>query len=318
MKATEKSGSHFGHLFLIVFVIIFLLSFGHVFSREGIGFPAPTWGIGFGNLKNFTGLRFNLADRDIGTINGINITGWKAKESHISGTVNGFSLGLMPMAETLRGIQVGILGTGAEREMAGINLGLLGAGCGGSIAGINVGGLGIGCGGNMTGINIGGLGVGCGGNLTGLNIGGLGVGSGANLEGINIGGLGVGCGANMTGLNLAGLGVGAGNELSGVTFAGLGAGAPRFYGLAAAGIGLGGHELTGVFVTPGTIRVVEDGTFRGLAISGFNHIQGTQRGLAIGIVNYAYRLKGVQIGLINIVRDNPAGRRVLPIININF
>jgi hypothetical protein len=32
-------------------------------------------------------------------------------------------------------------------------------------------------------------------------------------------------------------------------------------------------------------------------------------------VNYTWVLDGVQIGLINIARDNPAGRRVLPIVN---
>jgi hypothetical protein len=64
--------------------------------------------------------------------------------------------------------------------------------------------------------------------------------------------------------------------------------------------------------------VKDNGVMNGLAVSAFNFIKGTQRGVAIGIVNYAYRLRGLQIGLINIVRDNPAGRNVLPIINWNF
>ena len=85
-----------------------------------------------------------------------------------------------------------------------------------------------------------------------------------------------------------------------------------------AGGGIGGEDITGVAVAIGTVRIVNDGTFKGLAISAFNHIKGTQKGVAIGIVNYAYRLKGIQIGLINIVRDNPKGRKALPIININF
>ncbi len=48
-----------------------------------------------------------------------------------------------------------------------------------------------------------------------------------------------------------------------------------------------------------------------------NYIQGTQRGLTIGIVNYARSLHGVQVGVVNIVRNNPKGRRWLPIVNWN-
>ena len=39
------------------------------------------------------------------------------------------------------------------------------------------------------------------------------------------------------------------------------------------------------------------------------------RGLAIGIVNFAEELHGAQIGLMNIARNNPSGRQVLPVIN---
>ncbi len=39
-------------------------------------------------------------------------------------------------------------------------------------------------------------------------------------------------------------------------------------------------------------------------------------GVALGgVVNYAWTIDGLQLGLINIVRDNPAPFRVLPIIN---
>ena len=47
-----------------------------------------------------------------------------------------------------------------------------------------------------------------------------------------------------------------------------------------------------------------------------NAVRGYQRGLSIGLVNYAESLFGVQLGLVNIVRDNPSPFRVLPIINI--
>jgi hypothetical protein len=41
-------------------------------------------------------------------------------------------------------------------------------------------------------------------------------------------------------------------------------------------------------------------------------------GLSVGIVNYAHSVKGVQIGVVNIVRDNPAGLKVLPVFNTSF
>jgi hypothetical protein len=66
------------------------------------------------------------------------------------------------------------------------------------------------------------------------------------------------------------------------------------------------------------IRIENEGEHTGVNISAFNHIKGTQTGLAIGIFNYAHNLKGVQIGLVNYVRDNPEYFKVLPIINANF
>ncbi len=37
------------------------------------------------------------------------------------------------------------------------------------------------------------------------------------------------------------------------------------------------------------------------------------------IVNYAWKLdKGVQIGVVNIIRDNPKGLKVLPVFNAGF
>jgi hypothetical protein len=49
-----------------------------------------------------------------------------------------------------------------------------------------------------------------------------------------------------------------------------------------------------------------------------NQIEGRQSGLSIGIVNYAWELNGIQIGLINYVRDNPKYLKVLPLFNAPF
>jgi hypothetical protein len=56
----------------------------------------------------------------------------------------------------------------------------------------------------------------------------------------------------------------------------------------------------------------------GLSVSAYNQIRGLQAGVAIGLLNFARRLKGIQIGLLNIARNNPPPFRVLPIINAHF
>jgi hypothetical protein len=63
------------------------------------------------------------------------------------------------------------------------------------------------------------------------------------------------------------------------------------------------------------VQVDTGGSARGATIAAVNRIRGHQSGLAIGIVNYAWSLNGVQVGAVNIVRDNPRGRRVLPVVN---
>ncbi|MFZ6001581.1 MAG: hypothetical protein ACOYW3_13810 [Bacteroidota bacterium] len=57
---------------------------------------------------------------------------------------------------------------------------------------------------------------------------------------------------------------------------------------------------------------------KGISVSAFNQIKGTQKGVAFGIVNYTRKIRGVQFGVINIVRENPRGLRVLPIFNTRF
>jgi hypothetical protein len=119
----------------------------------------------------------------------------------------------------------------------------------------------------------------------------------------------------MTGIFVAGAGVGSGGTLKYLSIAGLGVGAPTVKGVAIGGLGVGGEELQGIMVAGATVRIVNDGMLRGVAVSTVNIVQGTTRGLTIGLVNYTRRLHGVQLGLINIARDNPSGRRFLPVIN---
>ncbi len=93
----------------------------------------------------------------------------------------------------------------------------------------------------------------------------------------------------------SGIGVGTGGRLSGITVAGLGAGA---------GGGVDGLTIAGLGVGSG-------GRVRGISIAGL----GVGSGGGVTGLNIAENLRGVQIGLLNIARDNPRGRRVLRIVN---
>jgi hypothetical protein len=106
--------------------------------------------------------------------------------------------------------------------------------------------------------------------------------------------------------------------LTGLTVCGLAAGAKEVVGLTIGGLAVGGRLLKGVHLAGGMVHVPKDGRLVGLAASPFNYIRGSQNGLSIGIVNYAFHVDGVQIGLVNIVRDNPRYLKVLPVFNTSF
>lgn len=352
-----------GFFMPIIIMVLFLSS--QILLAQSLDIPSKDWGLSIGNSKKFSGVRLNFRDHNVQQINGLNITLWAAKYNE-KAIVNGISLGVLPEAGYLKGIQIGLAGVGAESDLKGISLGLigagsgknvsgvaigglgvgsggdvsglmlggLGAGAGGSIKGIAIGGLGIGAGGDITGIGcgllgvgsggnvkgilIGGLGAGVSGNLTGFTLGLLGTGAGENITGVTIGGIGAGAGENITGITVGGIGAGAGVELRGITVGGLGAGAPSVKGLT---LSLGtarGQKVQGVTVAGLWFKVNDDGLMKGLSISAFNQIKGVQNGVSFGIFNWAWHLNGVQLGLINYVRDNPKFLKILPVINVHF
>lgn len=347
-KFFSDAGSR-AFLSAIIFLLTIILIETNA-TAQSLNIPSKYFGLSIGNSKEFTGVRFNFRDNHVKEICGLNFTLWKAGKQNKDAVVNGVSLGLIPEAGYLKGIQLGILGVAAEYEVKGISVGLLGAGSGKDLSGIGIGGLGIGAGsslkgifigglgagaggdvegivfgglgagagGNMTGISIGVLGAGAGEDLKGIVIGGLGAGTGASASGILIGGLGAGTGENMTGIVFGGLGAGCGRELKGIAIGGLGVGAAVIRGLVLGGFGTGGQKVHGILLSGVWNKVTNDGSLNGLSASAFNLIKGNQTGLSLGIVNYAWHLNGFQIGLINYVKDNPKFLRLLPIINAHF
>jgi len=328
------------HIKLLLALILFLpLAFlSEQAIAQGLNIPSRNWGISFGNSVRFTGLRMNVIEKNIEQINGINLSVYQSKNGDLhSGTVNGISIGLPFAGGTANrnGINLGVagvsasnnvsgfnfaaIGTGAGNNLSGINIGGLGVGAGGDVKGINLCGLGGGAGGDVTGVSIGGLGFGAGGDLTGFTFGGLGAGAGGEVKGITIGLLGVGAGKSMSGLSVAGLGMGAGESLNGIALAAGGIMAPSIKGINAA-LFVGGEDVKGFQLAPAYFRIQgeEDASMTGVSVSAFNHIKGSQRGLAIGVFNYARECKGIQIGILNHIADNPRGLRWLPLINASF
>ena len=314
---------------------------------QGIDLTVNDVGLAIGNKPRVTGIRLNYRDRNLQAVRGVNATIWMPYEP-MSGTVDGVALGLpLTGARRITGLAAGVFGVGAADEIVGLGVGGLGlgsgsglrgimlgglgigtggriaglaasavgVGAGGSMRGLMIGGIGVGGGGDVRGIALGGIGVGGGGNLRGLSVGGIGVGVGGSMQGISIGGIGVGAGGDVTGLNIAGIGVGAGGTLKWISIATVGVGAPRIEGFVLSAAA-GAVTAKAAVIAPLYFRI-EEGTLVGGSISSINYIKGAQRGLTIGLFNYARQLHGVQLGVINVV-DGPRGRRVLPIVNAQF
>ncbi|MDE3128555.1 MAG: hypothetical protein KGL38_11150 [Gemmatimonadota bacterium] len=315
-------------------------------AAQGLDLTVNHVGLALGNVPRVTGLRLNFRDSRVQWVNGINATVWNSYREP-TGAITGLVLGLpltdgrrirglalgaggVGAADTFTGIGAGGLGVGAGGNMRGLFVGGLGVGTGGSIHGLAVGGLGAGSAGGVEGIAVGGLGVGtagvirgiavggvgagAGGGIAGVVVGGIGAGTGGSMTGIGIGGIGVGSAGDFTGVGIAGIGVGSGERIRGVALAGIGVGAPRIEGVAVGGFGAGAESATGALVAGGYTRL-ERGRLDGLALSPYNDLRGHLHGLSVGVVNYAWTIDGLQLGLINIVRDNPAPFRVLPVVN---
>jgi hypothetical protein len=327
--------------------VIGFLAVPAALSAQVIDLTIHDVGIAIGDKPRMTGLRINYRDRRLEQIVGVNVTVWSPYQP-ATGVVKGIALGLpatgarrieglavgafgigadesitgigvapigIGAGGQLRGIMVGGIGVGSGSGLTGIGVGLIGVGGGGPMTGLMVGGIGVGGGGDVKGISAAVIGVGSGGSVRGLSIGGVGVGAGGGLRGISIGGIGVGSGGDVTGISIGGIGVGAGGTVRGLTIGGIGVGAPRLEGVVLTGFGAGAQEAHAMVIAPAYFKIEDEGTLRGASVSAYNRVLGTQRGLTLGLLNYARELNGVQVGLINI-SDNGGRRRIIPIVSV--
>jgi hypothetical protein len=301
-------------------------------------------GIAVGNHPNVSGLRFNFRDRGLQQVRGANFTIWSPYDEPIgtvrglafgapvtaAGSINGIATGLFGVGAThdltgiglapvgigagglLKGIMAGGIGVGAGGDLQGLAIGGIGAGVGGNARGILAGGIGAGAGGDFRGIAAGGIGVGAGGNARGILVGGIGAGVGGDLRGIGVSGVGLGAGGSLRGIGLSIIGIGAGNSIDGLAIAGIGIGAPTIRKVAIASM-VGASRMDGLIIAPVLSRLEKGGHMHGASVSAVNAMRGEQRGLTIGIVNYARELDGMQIGVINIAQNSSL--KFLPLVN---
>jgi hypothetical protein len=293
-------------------------------AAQSLDLTINNTGLSIGDSRFVRGIRLNFRDRNLERVVGINATIWMPYEDARGGVVQGLALGLpVTGARRIEGVGIGLFGVGAEEEFTGLGIGGFGIGSGGDVRGILIGGFGVGSGGDVTGLTIGGFGAGAGGHVKGITIGGFGAGAGGSVTGIQIGGFGVGSGGDVTGITIGGFGAGAGGTLRGLVIGGFGAGAPVIRGIVLGGIGAGGHDVKGGILAPFYFKIESEkngslGRVSGVTLSAFNHVKGEQFGLSLGLLNFAWELNGVQIGLINYAANNPKGLRLLPLFNKNW
>lgn len=94
-----------------------------------------TKGIGLGNFKNYTGIRFNIWDKRVQVSNGLSV----AVKSQTK-VKNGISIGLLYTEDSIsNGLSLGIVGA-VSKKAAGVSIAGIAAG-GDRLSGVYIGGL---------------------------------------------------------------------------------------------------------------------------------------------------------------------------------
>jgi hypothetical protein len=284
-------------------------------------------GLAFGHAPRVNGVRVNFQDRYLERVNGLNLTLWSPSgpggkhtspaRNQVGGEVNGLALGLVgPVASRMHGVQLGLAAVVSNERLAGVSVGGLAVVSEGEHYGIALAGLAVVSEGTSTSIGAAGLAFVSEGDLNGVHVAGLATVAEGNLRGIHLSGLASVAEGRMSGIGVAGLATVAEREIHGLGIAGLATASERFAGIGIAGLAVAtGEEMRGIALAGG---VTGAGDLVGLAIAPYNRYEGVQRGLTIGLFNWATELRGVQIGLLNRADNNPAPFRWLPLVNAHL
>lgn len=212
---------------------------------------------------------------------GINISIWKdiATQPYDSTQTTYLNIGLMSTLNRLNGVGVNALGSVIHRDMNGAQITGLANLVGGSMRGVQVAGISNISGNNTVGVSLGGL----------VNI------TGDGSKGVIISGLTNITGDNNSGVMVSGMMNVTGNKTSGVELSGI--------------ANIVGEDFNGV-MTSGLLNV-SGSNMNGLQMAGFANITGESlNGVQIGLCNYATKVRGLQIGLVNYYKDEIKGFQI--------
>jgi len=275
-----------------------------------LGLPATA-------AENIDGLAASIAGTwASGRVRGISITGGALITGDDFQGVGVSGVGLINGGRT-DGIVANGIGLVTDSDFRGIGVSGIGMVTDGDVLGVGISGIGVVGGGHMSGLNVGGIGTVSDGDINGLSAGGVGLVSGGDIKGVSVAGVGLVADDSITGIAVGGVGVVSDTRLTGVGIAGVGVVADEVRG-GTASLMVSSNDYYGAAVTPLRFTIESGGNFRGLSVSAWNNIRGTNNGVTIGLLNYARHANGIQLGLINIVADNPPGLRVLPVFNRSF
>ena len=152
-------------------------------------------------------------------------------------------------------------------------------------------------------------------SISGISLSGGSIQSEGNIRGISIG-------------IIAGGSVDFENDIE-IKFQGIKAANARWLTIHGLAIDIENHlegcAISGIYTTSKEIKGINvSGIFTraqnlyGISASSVNYYDNLQVGLSVGIFNYVEKLSGVQIGLLNIAKNNPGWARYLPILNIHI
>jgi hypothetical protein len=270
-------------------------------SHHALALTVGGVGLTIGNSRTATGIRINAVDHQVERVTGLNLTLWKPK-ANPDLVVTGIAAGLVgPRAKRIDGVALGGIGVMASEQLNGVSAGGLIVLSRNEINGIAVGGIAAVAAQRLRGVAVGGLFAVGDHGIDGVASAGLITLSEGDVHGITTAGVGTIEEGRFTGINLAGVATFTDGEMRGLNAAGL-------------AVVVRGR-LQGIGLAAGTVHAT---VLDGVAVSPWNNVRGEQRGLTIGIFNYARTLHGLQLGLLNYVRSNPKGLRLLPVFNTGF
>ena len=250
-----------------------------------------------------------------GDIYGLNIGGLA---SVAEGSIRGASISALAIVSQgpTDGLSLAGLATVSQGGLGGISFSGLAAVSQGPMWGLNVAGLATVSQGDLTGFSFAGLAAVTQGSVTGVTVGGLATVAQGDVSGVSLGGLAVVSQGGQYGVNLGGIALVAEDAIHGinVTIGQLQSEQEL------AGLNVGLYKMESPSITGVNVGLIwtESEELRWFSVSGYNRTYDIQKGLTIGLLNYAGDLLGIQIGLFNIVKANPPLFRYLPFINARF